>query len=130
MQGIDRVRRVSELVRRQVSQFMLRELVDEGLGIVSVTAVDMSRDLQQATVYVSSFAEDTDIDNMLDVLEENVPGVRRPSHHVCYRVEPSESRHWPAFGFHQIDLRVAFFGRAAGNPAAFGIKNRGSNLAA
>ena len=52
MQGIDRVRRVSELVRRQVSQFILRELVDEGLGIVSVTAVDMSRDLQQATIYV------------------------------------------------------------------------------
>jgi len=77
MQGIDRVRRVSELVRRQVSHFMLRELADEGLGIVSVTAVDMSRDLLQATVYVSSFAQDSDIDNILMVLEENVPAVRR-----------------------------------------------------
>ena len=54
MQGIDRVRRVSELVRRQVSHFIVRELADEDLGIVSVTAVDMSRDLQHATVYVSS----------------------------------------------------------------------------
>ena len=77
MQGIDRVRRVSELVRRQVSQFILRELVDEGLGIVSVTAVDMSRDLQQATVYVSSLAQGSDIDDMLVALEENVPAVRR-----------------------------------------------------
>ena len=77
MQGIDRVRRVSELVRRQVSHFILRELADEGLGIVSVTAVDMSRDLLQATVYVSSFARDSDIDNILMVLEENVPAVRR-----------------------------------------------------
>ena len=76
MQGIDRVRRVSELVRRQVSHFILRELADEGLGIVSVTAVDMSRDLLQATVYVSSFARDSDIDNILAVLEENVPAVR------------------------------------------------------
>ena len=77
MQGIDRVRRVSELVRRQVSHFILRELADEGLGIVSVTAVDMSRDLLQATVYVSSFARDSAIDNILMVLEENVPAVRR-----------------------------------------------------
>ncbi len=77
MQGIDRVRRVSELVRRQVSQFILRELVDEGIGIVSVTAVDLSRDLQQATVYVSSLAHGSDIDNMLNILEENVPAVRR-----------------------------------------------------
>ena len=77
MQGIDRVRRVSELVRRQVSHFILRELADEGLGIVSVTAVDMSRDLRQATVYVSSLARGPDIENLLLVLEENVPAVRR-----------------------------------------------------
>ena len=77
MQGIDRVRRVSELVRRQVSQFILRELVDEGLGIVSVTAIDMSRDLQQATVYISSLAQGADIDSILVVLEENVAAVRR-----------------------------------------------------
>ena len=77
MQGIDRVRRVSELVRRQVSHFIVRELADEDLGIVSVTAVDMSRDLQQATVYVSSLAQGSDVKNILFVLEENVPAVRR-----------------------------------------------------
>ena len=77
MQGIDRVRRVSELVRRQVSQFILRELADEGLGILSVTAVDMSRDLQQATVFVSPLARGPDIDCILITLEENVPAVRR-----------------------------------------------------
>ena len=77
MQGIDRVRRVSELVRRQVSQFILREFVDDGLGIISVTAVVMSRDLQQATVYVSSLAQGSDIDSILVVLEKCVPAVRR-----------------------------------------------------
>ena len=77
MQGIDRVRRVSELVRRQVSHFIVRELADEDLGIVSVTAVDMSRDLQQATVYVSSLAQGSDVKSILFVLEENVPAVRR-----------------------------------------------------
>ena len=77
MQGIDRVRRVAELVRRQVSHFIVRELADEGLGIVSVTAVDMSRDLQQATVYVSSLAQGPDVESILFVLEENVPAVRR-----------------------------------------------------
>ena len=77
MQGVDRVRRVSELVRRQVSHFIVRELADEDLGIVSVTAVDMSRDLQQATVYVSSLAQGPDVESILFVLEENVPAVRR-----------------------------------------------------
>ena len=68
---------MSELVRRQVSQFILREMVDEGIGIVSVTALDMSRDLQQATIYVSSFAQGSDLDDILVVLEEAVPAVRR-----------------------------------------------------
>ena len=101
MQGIDRVRRVSELVRRQVSHFILRELADEGLGIVSVTAVDMSRDLLQATVYVSSFARDSAIDNILTVLEENVPAVRhdlaqslhlRRVPHLTFRYDESVER--------------------------------------
>ena len=84
MQGIDRVRRVSELVRRQVSQFILRELADEGLGIVSVTAVDMSRDLQQATVYVSSFVQEFDLDSILVVLKENAPAMRRDLGHSLH----------------------------------------------
>ena len=70
------------------------------------------------------------MDRLMGAPEENVPGVRRPSHHVCYRVEPGEPRHRPAFGFHQIDVRVALLGSAAGDPAAFGIKNWGSDLAA
>ena len=93
MQGIDRVRRVSELVRRQVSHFILRELADEGLGIVSVTAVDMSRDLRQATVYVSSLARGPDIENLLLVLEENVPAVRR---HLARALHQWQQRHAPS----------------------------------
>ena len=77
MQGIDRVRRVSELVRRQISQFIIRELADEGLGILSVTAIDMSRDLREATIYVSSLSRGDEIKNLLAVLNKNVPAVRR-----------------------------------------------------
>jgi ribosome-binding factor A len=55
-----RVSRVAELIRREVSQMLLSDIKDDrvGAGMVSVTDVDVSGDLQHAKVYVSIYGTD------------------------------------------------------------------------
>src|SRR6187397_411961 len=48
----ERMRRVNESVRQVLSEALL-ELKDPRIGFVTVTGVDTSPDLRQATVYVS-----------------------------------------------------------------------------
>lgn len=50
---IDRRRRVSELIRRELAVLIAREVDDARIKMASVTAVTIGRDLKQATVYVS-----------------------------------------------------------------------------
>lgn len=52
-----RVSRVAELIKREVSQLLLHGIKDDrvGSGMVSVTNVDVSGDLQHAKIYVSIY---------------------------------------------------------------------------
>ncbi|PMB41500.1 ribosome-binding factor A [Fischerella thermalis CCMEE 5205] len=52
-----RVSRVAELIKREVSQMLLNGIKDDrvGTGMVSVTDVDVSGDLQHAKIYVSIY---------------------------------------------------------------------------
>ncbi|MDF5732193.1 MAG: 30S ribosome-binding factor RbfA [Rhizonema sp. PD38] len=52
-----RVSRVAELIKREVSQMLLHGIKDDrvGSGMVSVTDVDVSGDLQHAKIYVSIY---------------------------------------------------------------------------
>jgi len=49
----NRTERVSELIRRELAHVMAREMDDPRMRFVSVTAVDVSRDLRSARVYVT-----------------------------------------------------------------------------
>ncbi len=52
-----RVERVAELIKREVSQMLLNGIKDDrvGTGMVSVTDVNVSGDLQHAKIYVSIY---------------------------------------------------------------------------
>lgn len=52
-----RVSRVSSLIKREVSQMLLFDIKDDrvGAGMVSVTDVDLSGDLQHAKIFVSIY---------------------------------------------------------------------------
>lgn len=52
MQG-KRLDRVNQLIREEISLLLQRELKDPRLGFVTVTEVEVSKDLRQAKVYVS-----------------------------------------------------------------------------
>ncbi|WP_088890687.1 30S ribosome-binding factor RbfA [Leptolyngbya ohadii] len=55
-----RVARVSELIKREVSQLLFNGIKDDrvGRGMVSVTDVDVSGDLQHAKIFVSVYGSD------------------------------------------------------------------------
>ena len=55
-----RVSRVAELIKREVSQLVQRDIKDDrvGAGMVSVTDVDVSGDLQHAKIFVSIYGSE------------------------------------------------------------------------
>lgn len=55
-----RVVRVAELIKREVSQLLFNGIKDDrvGRGMVSVTDVDVSGDLQHAKIFVSVYGSD------------------------------------------------------------------------
>lgn len=59
------MQRVSELIRRELATIIAREMDDPRVRFVSVTAVDVSKDLRTAKVYVTQI--DTAADAALDI---------------------------------------------------------------
>ncbi|MFZ9738710.1 MAG: 30S ribosome-binding factor RbfA [Prochlorotrichaceae cyanobacterium] len=55
-----RVSRVASLIKREVSQMLITGIKDDrvGAGMVSVTDVDVSGDLQHAKIYVSIYGSE------------------------------------------------------------------------
>jgi len=74
-----RVARVAELIRREVSQLLLGGIKDDrvGAGMVSVTGVDLSRDLQHARVFVSIYGDEAAQAETMEGLEAATRFVRR-----------------------------------------------------
>ncbi|BBA78805.1 ribosome-binding factor A [cyanobacterium endosymbiont of Rhopalodia gibberula] len=74
-----RVSRVSSLIKREVSQMLLHDIKDDrvGAGIVSVTSVDVSGDLQHAKIFVSIYgSEQAQLETMAG-LQSSAGFVRR-----------------------------------------------------
>ncbi|MGM0688681.1 MAG: 30S ribosome-binding factor RbfA [Bacillota bacterium] len=65
----NRVRRVAEQIKKDVSQIIGSEMKDPRLaGITSVTDVQLSRDLRYASIYVSIFGSDLEKQETLQTL--------------------------------------------------------------
>lgn len=60
MANTRRVSRVASLIKREVSQMLVHGIKDNrvGTGMVSITDVDVSGDLQHATIFVSIYGTD------------------------------------------------------------------------
>ncbi|AFY75766.1 MAG: 30S ribosome-binding factor RbfA [Hydrococcus sp. C42_A2020_068] len=74
-----RVSRVSSLIKREVSQMLLNEIKDDrvGAGMVSVTDVDVSGDLQHAKIYVSIYGTEAAKAETMAGLKSSTAFVRR-----------------------------------------------------
>ncbi|MEM7595824.1 MAG: 30S ribosome-binding factor RbfA [Cyanobacteria bacterium P01_A01_bin.83] len=74
-----RVARVAALIKREVSQMLLNEIKDDrvGAGMVSVTEVNVSGDLQHAKIFVSIYGTEAAKLETMAGLESSVNYVRK-----------------------------------------------------
>ena len=70
MQGVDRTRRVAELIRRALAEIIRDRLPDRGLGLLSITATEITRDLSRATVFITILGEEEDQKRATEILNE------------------------------------------------------------
>lgn len=63
-----RTRRVGEQLQRELATLIRDEIGDPRLGMVSLSGVEVSRDLSQAKVYFSTLGDQEDADKSLAVL--------------------------------------------------------------
>lgn len=86
-----RVSRVSSLIKREVSQMLLNEIKDDrvGAGMVSVTDVDVSGDLQHAKIFVSIYGTEEAKAETMEGLRSSTSFVRRElGHRIRLRRTP------------------------------------------
>lgn len=74
-----RSRRVDHLLQEEISAIIRREVEDPRVGFVTITSVDVTRDLQHATVWVSIIGDDTQRAASMAALGRAMPFVR---HHL------------------------------------------------
>ncbi|MEM9265747.1 MAG: 30S ribosome-binding factor RbfA [Cyanobacteria bacterium P01_F01_bin.13] len=74
-----RVARVSASIKREISQMLMSDIKDDrvGAGMVSVTAVDVSGDLQHAKVFISIYGTEEAKAETMAGLAAATPYVRR-----------------------------------------------------
>lgn len=65
-----RTRRIGEQIQRELAQLIQQELQDPRLGMVTVSAVEVSRDLANAKVFITVLGEGADVQASLKVLNK------------------------------------------------------------
>ena len=72
-----RVARVAALIKREVSQMLFSEIKDDrvGAGMVSITDVEVSGDLQHAKIFVSIYGTEA-------AKEETMAGLESSAHYI------------------------------------------------
>jgi ribosome-binding factor A len=86
-----RVSRISSLIKREVSQMLLNDIKDDrvGAGMVSITDVDVSGDLQHAKIFVSIYGTAAAKAETMEGLKSSTAFVRRElGHRIRLRRTP------------------------------------------
>jgi len=64
-----RTRRVSEQIQREMAQLVQQEIKDPRLGLVTISAVKLSRDMSHANIFFTVLNEEQSVEDTLKVLE-------------------------------------------------------------
>lgn len=64
-----RIRKVADALRRVLAQALVRDIADPRLKLATISAVEVTRDLAHAKVYVSTLGDNSDIPEVLKGLE-------------------------------------------------------------
>lgn len=88
--GYERTQRVADLIQKSLAQMLLQEMSDERFRLVTITSVDVTRDLSYAKVYVSVLMDEQDkIKSIIDALNHAAKSLRyNLAHDVDLRIVP------------------------------------------
>lgn len=85
-----RIERVNQLIKEEISRVLQREVKDPRLGFVSVTDVEVTKDLRLAKVYISVLGSEEQWKASLAALESAGGFIHNwLRHHLSLRVTPS-----------------------------------------
>lgn len=87
---VDRLSRISEEIKREVSEIILNGLKDPRLPkLISVVSLNVTRDLRYAKVYVSVLGNDEEKKNAIEGLKSAAGFIRREvGHRIQLRYTP------------------------------------------
>ncbi len=71
-----RQKRISSLIKEELSRLLIEVIQDSSSGLITVTRVEVSKDLKSAYVYLSLFGTQ-DKDRLLDLLEKRKGFLRK-----------------------------------------------------
>jgi ribosome-binding factor A len=107
--GYDRTQRVADLIQKTLAQIILQEMPDAKFRLVTITSVEVSRDLSYAKIFVTVLEDDKEkVAETIKDLNRHVKELRYSlAHAVKLRIAPElkfvfdEST---AHGFHISNL--------------------------
>ncbi len=95
MQRYNRIDRVSQQVHREISRIIEHEVKDDRLGMVTVTGVDVSRDMKHAKVYFTVLGDESAVKDSQSALQSAAGFIRsRLNERVILRNIPSLTFHY------------------------------------
>ena len=88
--GFDRRERVADLIQKSLAEILLRDMSDNRFRFVTITGVELSKDLSYAKVYVSVLSDDENqIKETVLALNQETKLLRyRLAHAVKLRIVP------------------------------------------
>lgn len=77
VQEFSRTQRVGGQIQRELAQIIQQELCDPRLGLVTISAVKVSKDMAHAKVFITLMKPEQDVDATLKVLKKASGFLRR-----------------------------------------------------
>lgn len=74
---MSRTVRLGEQIRQDLTDLLVREVRDPGIGFITLTRVRVTEDLQQARVFYTTLGEAADAEKTARALERATPYLRR-----------------------------------------------------
>lgn len=96
-----RARRVEEQMKRLLSELVRREVKDPRVGLITITSVEVSKDLSHANVFFTPFAGTGDAEAALEALQHAAGFLRhqvrnqmrlRVAPEILFRIDDSVER--------------------------------------
>lgn len=72
-----RADRVSDLLKEEISQMLLKEVKDPHVGFITITGVDVSKDLQVAKVFYTILGDEKQVSDSAQALSRVSPFIKR-----------------------------------------------------